>query len=86
MIIVIYRSTKLGLNLKISDHVIEADYWTFKGSIATMVDLGTHEFKYLNTVKITFKKLFMNDYEEELYYSGHVCTDTKLLSVILETK
>ena len=43
----------LGINLKWYDHVIEADYGTFKGSTEPMVDLGTYEFKYLNTGKIT---------------------------------
>ena len=33
--------TGLGLNLKLSDHVIEEDYGDFKGSTTPMVDLGT---------------------------------------------
>ena len=43
----------LGLTLKFSDHVLEADDGHFKGSTATMVDLVTYEFKYLNTGRIT---------------------------------
>ena len=35
----------LGLNLNLSYHVIEADDGHFKGSTASMVDLGTYEFK-----------------------------------------
>ena len=45
--------TALGLNLKCSDQVIEADDGPFKGLMAPMVDLGTYEFTYLNTGKIT---------------------------------
>ena len=41
--------TELGLNLKFSEHVIEADDGNFKGSTTPMVDLGTYIFKYLNT-------------------------------------
>ena len=37
-----YLLTDLGLNLKFSDHVIEADDGPFKGSTAPMVDLGTY--------------------------------------------
>ena len=33
--------TELGLNLKLSDYVIESDDETFNGSTTTMVDLGT---------------------------------------------
>ena len=39
--------TVLGLNLKFSDHVIEEDDIPFKGYTASMVDLGTYEFKDL---------------------------------------
>ena len=53
MILVWDLLTELRLNLKYSDHVIKADDGTFKGSTAPMVYLGTYEFKYLNTGKIT---------------------------------
>ena len=53
MTLVRYLLTYLGLNLKRSDQVIEADYGILKGSTAPMVDMGTHEFKYLNIGKIT---------------------------------
>ena len=53
MILGIYLLTELGLNLKFSDHVIEADDGTFKGSTTPMVDLGTYKFKILNTGEIT---------------------------------
>ena len=48
--------TALGLNLKFSDHIIEADNGPFKGLTAPMVDMGTYEFKYLITGKITPEK------------------------------
>ena len=44
--------TELLLNLKFSEHVIEADDGTFKGSTTHMVDLGTYVFKYLNAGEI----------------------------------
>ena len=56
--------TKLGLNLKLSDHVIEAGDGPFKGSTTPMVDFGTHIFKGLNTWKITPEESFTNDYVE----------------------
>ena len=45
--------TELGLNIKLSEQVIKADYGPFNGSKTPMVDLGTYIFKYLNTEKIT---------------------------------
>ena len=51
-----------------------------------MVDLVTYIFKDLNTRKITPKKSFTNVYVKEVYYSEHVCTATKLLRVILDSK
>ena len=59
--------TALGLNLKLSDHIIEADYGPFKGSTEPMVDLGTYKFKTLNTGKITPEESFMDAYAEEMY-------------------
>ena len=41
--------SELELNLRFSDHVIEADYSTFKRSKTPIVDLGAYEFKYLST-------------------------------------
>ena len=38
-----------------SDHVIKADYGTFKGYTTLMVDLNTYEFKDLNTGKLHLK-------------------------------
>ena len=40
----------LELNL---NYLIEAEDLTFKGSTAPVVDMGTYEYKYLNTGKIT---------------------------------
>ena len=45
--------TQLGLNLKFSEHVIEADDGHFNRSTTPMVDLGMYIFKDLNTEKIT---------------------------------
>ena len=44
--------TKLVLNLKFSEHVMEEDDSPFTGSTAPMVDLGTYVCKELNTGKI----------------------------------
>ena len=44
--------------MKLSDKVIKADDGTLKGSKTPMADLGTYEFKYLNTGKITPEKSF----------------------------
>ena len=40
-----YILTALVLNLKLSDHVIEADAGTLKGSTEPMIVLDTYEFK-----------------------------------------
>ena len=53
MILVRDIPTNLGLNIKLSDRIIEAYYGPFKGSTSPMVDLGTYEFKYSNTGKFT---------------------------------
>ena len=74
------------MNLKFSDQVIKSDARVFKGYITPMVDLGTYEFKYLNTRKITPEESFTNVYAKELYESEHVRTSTKLLHVILDAK
>ena len=78
--------TTLGLNLKLLDHVIEADSGTFKGSTSPMVDMGTYEFKDLNTEKITLKEYFTNSYAEEIYESDQFRTSNKRLNVILDAK
>ena len=52
MILGQYLLTELVLNLKFSEHVIEADYGIFKGSTTPVVNLGTYIFKYLNTEKL----------------------------------
>ena len=78
--------TKLGLDLQLSEHVIEGDDGTFNGSTTPMVDLGAYIFKCLNTGKIAPEELFTNAHAEELYYLEHVCTATKTLRVILYAK
>ena len=40
--------TEFGLNLKFSEHVIEADDGPFNESTTPMADLGTYIFKSLN--------------------------------------
>ena len=45
--------TALGLDLELSDYIIETNDGPIKGSTEPMVDLGTYEFKYLNTGNIT---------------------------------
>ena len=50
--------TELGLNLRLDEHVIEADDGLFKGYTTPMIDLGTYEFNNLNTGKITPEELF----------------------------
>ena len=62
-----YLLTVLGLKLKLSEHVIKSDDGLLKGSLTTMVDLDTYEFKYLNTRENTPKESFMNDHAEEIY-------------------
>ena len=51
-----------------------------------MVYLGTYVVKYLNKGKITPEESFTDAYVEELYYSEHLHTATKLLSLILDAK
>ena len=51
-----------------------------------MVDMGTYEFKYLNTGKLTPAELFMNAYSEEINELEQVHTSTKKLNVILDAK
>ena len=53
MILDIDLLTALWLYLKYYDQVIEVYYGPFEGSMVPMVDLGTNEFKDLNTGKIT---------------------------------
>ena len=56
MILGKYLLTELGLNLKLSDHVIKADDGPFKGSTTPTFDLGTYISKYSNTGKVTPEK------------------------------
>ena len=42
----------LGLNLKLSEHIIKVDDGPFNGCTTPMVDLGAYIFKYLNTGKL----------------------------------
>ena len=49
MIIGRYILKLLGVNLKLSEHVIEAYYRPLKGPMTPMVDMGTYAYKILNT-------------------------------------
>ena len=51
-----------------------------------MVDLGTYEFKDLETGKISPEESFTNYYAEEVYELEHVHTSPKQLRVILYAK
>ena len=64
MILDRYILPELGLNLKLSDHVIEADDGILKGSMSPMVDMRTYEFNIFNSRKISPKELFTNAYTE----------------------
>ena len=55
------------MNLKLSEHAIEADYEHLKGSKTPILHLGTYIFKDLNTGKITPDYFFTNDYVKEVY-------------------
>ena len=76
----------LVLKSELYYHIIEADDGYFKGYKAPMVDLGTYEFKYLNTGNITPEEQFTNAYAEEIKKPEPVCTYTKQLHVILYAK
>ena len=86
MILGQYLLTELGLNLKFSNHVIQEYGGLLKGSTAPMVDLGTYEFKYLNTREITPEYSFANDFFEEVSGSEHFRTATKRFHVIVDNK
>ena len=67
MILGKYLLTKLGLNIKFSEDIIEADDGTFKWSTTPMFNLGKYIFKDLNKGKITPGESFTNAYIEEVY-------------------
>ena len=48
-----YILTSSALHLKLSEHVTKADYEPLKGSLASMVDLGTYKYRILNKGEIT---------------------------------
>ena len=66
--------TKLGLNIKESEHVTRVGDGPLKGSTEPMIDLGTYAFKDLNTGKITHAEPVMSAYAEEVFESEHICT------------
>ena len=76
----------LGLNITFYDHIIEADDGPFKEYTTTMVDLGSYEFKYFITGKVTPEELFTNAYTEEIHESQQVRISTKKLRVLLDDK
>ena len=68
--------TELGLDLKFSSHVIEADDRTLKGSTSPMVDLSAYLFKDSNIGEIKTEYFFTDTYVEEVCDSEHVRTTT----------
>ena len=62
------------------------DYGPLKGLIISIVYLGVYAFKILNAGKITLEEYFTNDYIDEVYESESICTHTKLLCDILDSK
>ena len=52
MILGRYILIEIGLDIKLSEHIIGADDELLKWSTVSMIDLGMYEFKYLNTGKI----------------------------------
>ena len=76
----------MGLDIKFSEHIIEADDGPFKGSTTPMVDLGKYTFKILNTDTITSAEYFTYAYVKGVYESEHVSTAAKQLHVILDAK
>ena len=81
-----YLLTELGLNQKLSEHVIKVDDGTLNRFTTPMVDLGTYTFKILNTLEITPDESFTNYYAKEVYDSKHEHTATKELRLILYAK
>ena len=61
--------TEIWLNVKSSDHVIEADDGPLKGIETPIVYLGRYRFKDINTVIIIPKKSFTNADVKEVYGS-----------------
>ena len=78
--------TELGLNLKLSKHVIKADDGPFMGATAHMVDLGAYVFRDLNTGEINPEESFTEAYVEEVYESENIRTAPNLLRIILDSK
>ena len=78
--------TYFRINLKNSDHNIEADNGKCKGSTIPMVDLDKYAFKYWNEGEITHEYLFTIAYTEEIKGWEKVRTSTKFLRVILDAK
>ena len=62
MILGRYPLTDLLLDIKLSDHIIEAYEKHFKGSKAPIVEMVAYEFKGLNSGKITYEEMFMDAY------------------------
>ena len=58
--------TYLVLNIRFYEHIIEADDVPFKGYTTLMVDMGTYEFKDVNTGKVTTKETFTDAHAEEI--------------------
>ena len=64
-----YLLASLGLYLELFYHYIKGDDRMFERGTAPMVNLGTYEFKNLDTGKITHKEYFTNAYVEKVFES-----------------
>ena len=69
-----------------STHSIKKVHGPFERCRVPMLNLGTDEYKILNTKKITPVKYFTDTYEEWLSKPESICTSTKLLNTILDAK
>ena len=78
--------TQLGLNIKLSEHVIKKGDGTLTGSLAPIVDLSMYEFRKLNEGKITPKESFMKSYAEEINELEQVHTSTKRLRTVFDAE
>ena len=63
---------ELGLDLKFSENIIEADNGPFNGTATPVVDLGTYIFKDLNTGKLhlnnCLRMITLNKYTSQNMY------------------
>ena len=78
--------TEMGLNPKLSNHVVEGDDGPFKGSTTPVFDMSMYDFTYFETGKITLEEMFMKSYVDEIYELEQVRASSKRLSAILDAE